>query len=106
MRFLSCFFLVFCMTHFSVAALNDVPKNDPDYAAINTAVNQRYFSLYNGQFFKPDHPLSRREAAQLIQALTQNLGQTATLSATELRELTALSNSFKQVYSGTQSKIK
>ena len=80
--------------------ISDISKKDGSYSEINASIKNGYLSLFSDNSFKPNAPLSRREAALIIHRLiknTQNSGNTFTKA--EIQELGHLSKSYKNEFS-------
>ena len=83
---------------------SDVNANDPNYNAINQAVDQGYMSLFDDQTFQPQKPISRSEMAFLIQKLTQTIQANQNqLTEVQIKELLHLAQMFKAYLEDTEA---
>ena len=86
--------------------IQDISSDDPHHSIIKQAINNGYLSLYNDNSFKPNTPLSRRDAVMIIHELDKKLSNNVNhLKSNDFQELTALSKSFKQLYNSTNNSL-
>ena len=72
----------------------DVPKTDPAYPAISTAVREGYLSLSADNTFQGSTPMTRRELAIFLDRLVSDTSG-AQLTKPQIQELQQLSKSYK-----------
>ncbi|MBH38057.1 hypothetical protein CL658_03390 [bacterium] len=87
-------------------SIHDISTDDANYRIINNAVSKGYLSLYNDNTFKPNTPLSRRDAVIIINKLEKKLNtNTMPINNNDLQELVSLSKSFKKTYTQTHNSL-
>tara|TARA_B100000427_G_scaffold329402_2_gene345473 strand:+ start:8233 stop:8721 length:489 start_codon:yes stop_codon:yes gene_type:complete len=105
-QFVSLILLLVSPSLLIAQPIQDISSDDPHHNIIKHAVNNGYLSLYNDNSFKPNTPLSRRDAVMIIHELDKKLTNNAIhLKANDFQELTALSKSFKQLYNSTNNSL-
>lgn len=86
--------------------IKDVSKADSAYPAIKTSVDKGFLSLYDGNTFKPNQPLSRKDIAITLGALLEEIKkQQFSLSSSEINDLTHLSKSFRTDFVNIQKDL-
>jgi len=91
------FVLIFsflCLPLLQAQAISDVPKTDPAYPAISSAVKDGYLSLSADNSFQANKPITRRELAIFLDRLVSDTSGTQ-LTKPQIQELQQLSKSYK-----------
>lgn len=84
--------------------ISDIPNSDSAFPSIKRSVEEGYLSLFSDAKFNPDEPLTRKEAAIVIDKLSQKISeQKMDLSRAEVQELMNLSKNFKTYLSNNES---
>lgn len=90
----------------SAQSISDVSSKDGAYKAVQTTVSDGYLSLFNGNQFKPNEAVSRKEMALIIDQLLKNAKDSnISLTKAEIQELEHLSKSFKTEYADLKTQI-
>jgi len=92
-----CLVLIFSLLAMPLAhaqSISDVPKTDPAYPAISTAVKEGYLSLSADNSFQGSKPITRRELAIFLDRLSSDTSGTQ-LTKPQIQELQQLSKSYK-----------
>ena len=88
------------------SAFSDVPVNDPNYNDFRYAVRNGYFSVYDNATFKPNTPITRREASIILSKITKQItSKTVAISETDLIELNKLANSYRSIYTENENTL-
>lgn len=92
-----CFILVLgVLIPFKLFGIADVSSSDGAYSAIKNSVNSGYLPLQQGGKFNPSLPITRKDAAIIIEKLLQDIKDSKVpLSESEVQDLKSLSRSFK-----------
>jgi len=106
MQYITIVLLILYPNIIMAQSIKDISRNDANYKLINNAIKNGYFSLYKDNSFQPNTPLSRRDAAIIINRLETKLNKDqGILSREDSQELLSLSNSFKALYNQTNNKL-
>jgi hypothetical protein len=103
--------LILCILFSSIngyaVTINDVEQRDIAYPSIQKSVEKGYMSLYSGDNFKGDKPLSRKEMAIVLDRVLKDIDiENLNLSKAELQELVHLAKTFKTYLSEHDVKVK
>lgn len=93
----ACFVLIFSlllMPLLHAQSISDVPKTDPAYPAISSAIKDGYLSLSSDNSFQGSKPITRRELAIFLDRLVSDTSGTQ-LTKPQIQELQQLSKSYK-----------
>ncbi|RAP33549.1 hypothetical protein DID75_01930 [Candidatus Marinamargulisbacteria bacterium SCGC AG-410-N11] len=107
---LFCLFILSIMIFESTLLLSvpikDIKKNDISYKAVKNVVNQGFLPLYSNNAFKPNQPLSRKEAAVIINKILSKMNSNQDMfSLTEISQLKEISGNFKNSYSSFDTNL-
>ena len=103
-----CLFLTILLFGSSLIAetIKDVPTDDADFKAMNTAVKKGYLSLYSNNAFRPTQPLTRKEFAAALDAFALDIKQSnMSLTQADIQELNNLSKTFKGDFTGMSGQL-
>jgi hypothetical protein len=85
-------------------SISDVPKTDPAYSAISSAVKDGYLSLSSDNSFQGSKPITRRELAIFLDRLVSDTSGTQ-LTKPQIQELQQLSKSYKNNFLNIDSAV-
>ncbi len=88
------FFSLLSIPFLYAQTISDVPKTDPAYPAISTAIKDGYLSLSADNTFQGSKPITRRELAIFLDRLVSDTSGTQ-LTKPQIQELQQLSKSYK-----------
>jgi septal ring factor EnvC (AmiA/AmiB activator) len=105
-KLISSLAFILSLSALSFAQINDVSKSDGDYKSIKSSVDNGYLSVFSDQSFKPEKAVTRREMAFILNSVTKKLEEKPTsISSADIKELKALSQSFKSLYTDTANEL-
>lgn len=78
-------------------SISDVPKADPSFPAISKSIKLGYLSLFDGDNFQPDQPVSRKELAVVLEKLSVDLNQDSSSTLISKGDAQELKN-FMKIY--------
>jgi len=86
--------------------ISDVSSSHGDYRSIKKSIDQGYLSVFSDHSFKPDRAVTRREIALILEDILGKVDEKkVTLTASEIKELNALSKSFKSMYADMANQL-
>lgn len=102
-RFCFIFLAVLMPNGLFSQTITDVPRTDPSYSAISSAIKSGYLSLFSDNTFQGSGPITRREMAIFLEKLSNDTG--TGLTKVQMQELQQLAKSYKTAFVNLDSKV-